>query len=175
MWDMWRCSIRCKRGQKLPAFEVVAWRKPNKKSWSIRQVFICVGVTSVIAKLFEFCTQKDSWRQPDTLSNQGTSKCQAELETVGEMVGGPWNDDWIQGGEVSQSKDFGKVQHAQLHHFSDASKGGYGIAPYVWMTNHRKCCPCVPSSWKSQSYNPEAVTIPNPLLDQTNYSKYSLR
>lgn len=31
--------------------------------------------------------------------------------------------------------DFGEVRHAQLHHFADASEGGYGTVTYIWMVN----------------------------------------
>ncbi|XP_056272956.1 uncharacterized protein LOC130195451 [Pseudoliparis swirei] len=56
--------------------------------------------------------------------------------------------------------DFGEVRHAQLHHFADASEGGYGTVTYAQMLNHKKDIQVTLLLGKARVTPLKAVTIP---------------
>ena len=56
--------------------------------------------------------------------------------------------------------DFGEVRHAQLHHFADASEGGYGTVTYIRMLNKENNIQVTFLLGKARVTPLKAVTIP---------------
>ena len=57
-------------------------------------------------------------------------------------------------------KDFGQVVSSQLHHFSDASQGGYGAVSYLPLTNQENDVHCSFVNSKSRLAPLKKTTIP---------------
>ncbi|XP_077865904.1 uncharacterized protein LOC144353154 [Saccoglossus kowalevskii] len=56
--------------------------------------------------------------------------------------------------------DFGRAQHAELHHFSDASESGYGAVSYIRIINHSNEVNCALLMSKARVAPLKQITIP---------------